>query len=187
MCLNWVLRFLLCKLLLVVFFGFLWCSGNIYEMFNLMNMSLNFMCDGYFLFIFFRFNKYWRLDCDFCKKEFGVDKLKKYGEVCKKCFLFVKFFKNQRKKEICKFCKKKFEWLGKYVCGKKKYKFVFLGLKRFFFNKKNVKSYLDFLDVFLVEIIIIFDEERLEEDEVRESDREFFDDDMEIIEFVIEY
>lgn len=156
-------------------------------MFNLMNTSSNPTCDGHFLFIFFRPNKHRRLDCDLCKKEFGADKLKKHREVCKKRLPPAKPPKNQRKKETCKFCKKKFERLGKHVCGKKKYKPAPPGLKRFFPNKKNVKSYSDLSDASSVETITISDEERSEEDEVRESDREFLDDDTEIIESATEH
>lgn len=115
------------------------------------------------------------MDCDLCKKEFRADKLKKHREVCKKRLPPVKPPKNQRKKETCKFCKKKFERLAKHVCGKKKYKPSPPGLKKFFPNKKNIKSCSDLSDC-SIETITISDEERSEEEEARQSDAEFLND-----------
>lgn len=128
-----------------------------------------------------------KFPCDLCKKVFRSDKLKKHREVCKKRLPPAKPPKNQRKKETCPYCKKKFERLAKHACSAKKYKPKKKpdDLKKFFPNKKNIKSSSDLSDVSIA--ITISDEERSEEEQERESDREFLNDTEEIIESPTEH
>lgn len=144
------------------------------------------MCDGH-VFFFFR-GRNQKLPCDICHKEFRSDKLKKHREVCKKRLPPAKPPKSQRKKETCPYCKKKFERLAKHACSAKKYKPKKRpdNLKKFFPNKKNIKSCSDLSDVSIT-TITISDEERSEEEQERQSDREFIDDDTEVIESATEH
>lgn len=142
-----------------------------------------------FLFYFCR-GVHRRLPCDLCKKEFRSDKLKKHREVCKKRLPPAKPPKSQRKKETCSYCKKKFEKLHKHVCQRKRYKpnkKKETGIKKFFPNKKNIKSCSDLSDASSVETITISDEERSDEEQARQSDEEFLNDTEEIAESPTEH